>query len=122
MGQCVVLWWEMEGSYPVASGLFSWESRLVLTFSVWVSFGLCVHCLNTLLWGFLVSFSLSLAFNLFPRFSIGVILFSIILLSLCLSLSGRFEASALLNMFFLVDSILASTVLARFLPIMSKEQ
>ena len=32
-----------------------------------------------------------------------------------LSLSGRFVASALLNMFFLVDSILASMVLARFL-------
>ena len=32
-----------------------------------------------------------------------------------LSLSGRFVASALLNMFFLLDSILASMVLARFL-------
>ena len=61
---------------------------------------------GTLLFGaFLSLFSLSLDFNLFARFSIGVILFSIILLSLCLSLSGRFVASALLNMFFLVDSI-----------------
>ena len=76
----------------------------------------CVFIVGTLLFGaFLFLFSLSLAFNLFARFSIGVILFSIILLSLCLFLSGRFVASALLNMFFLVDSILVSMVLARFL-------
>ena len=50
----------------------------------------CVFIVGTLLFGaFLSLFSLSLDFNLFARFSIGVILFSIILLSLCLSLSGR---------------------------------
>ena len=66
---------------------------------------LTCNCLNTTLWDFLVS--LLPKFGLFARFSIGVILFSIILLSLCFSLSERFEASALLNMFFLVESILA---------------
>ena len=75
----------------------------------------CVFIVGTLLFGaFLFLFSLSLAFNLFARFSM-VILFSIILLSLCLFLSGRFVAYALLNMFFLVDSILVSMILARFL-------
>ena len=70
----------------------------------------CVFMVQTLLFGaFLSRFSLSLA--LFARFSIGVIYN----LSKPLSLSGRFEASALLNMLFLVDSILASMVLARFL-------
>ena len=52
----MVLWWEMAGSYPVACGLFLWESRLVPTFVVRVSFGLSVHCLNAALWGFLLSF------------------------------------------------------------------
>ena len=45
----------------------------------------------------------------------GVILFSMIFVSLCLSLIERLEASALLNMLFLVDSILDSIVLARLL-------
>ena len=53
---------------------------------------------------------LSLILNLFAQFSIRVILFSIIFFSLCLSLSERLEASALLNILFLVDSILASIV------------
>ena len=45
----------------------------------------------------------------------GVFLFSMIFVSLCLSLLERLEASALLNMLFLVDSILVSIVLVRVL-------
>ena len=56
---------------------------------------------------------LILVFSLFARSSIRVILFTMIFFSLCLSLIERLEASALLNMFFLVDSILASIVSAR---------
>ena len=63
-----------------------------------------VFIVGTLLFGtFLSLFSLSLAFICLPDFQL-VILFSIILLSLGLSLSGRFVASALLNIL-LVDSI-----------------
>ena len=108
------LWWEM-GLTQWCAACFCGKADLFPH----LSFGCrldCVFIVGTLLFGaFLSLFSLSLAFNLFARFLIGVILFSIILLSLCLSLGGRFVASALLNMLFLVDSILASMVLARFL-------
>ena len=36
----MVLWWGMMWSCPVMCGLFLWESRLVLTFAVWVLCGL----------------------------------------------------------------------------------
>ena len=108
------LWWEM-GLTQWCAACFCGKADLFphLSFGCHLD---CVFIVGTLLFGaFLSLFSLSLAFNLFARFLIGVILFSIILLSLCLSLGGRFVASALLNMLFLVDSILASMVLTRFL-------
>ena len=53
-------------SFPLACGLFLWESWLVPTFAVWVSCGLGVQCLNTV-GAFFSCFSLSLVFSL-PNF------------------------------------------------------
>ena len=50
-------------SFPLACGLFLWESWLVPTFAVWVSCGLGVQCLNTVCWGFLLLFLLEFSFQ-----------------------------------------------------------